>query len=188
MVAMLVDDAMDHTVEPANRPLVQEIPGNRDRVRYAKGPAKSRGDLLRRIVERAADGFHLVRDVGVEEHFRDDQQRETHELVMHVERVAISPLVEGVLGIAHHHVAIGRNAIPVERRLRETPLTKPEVALTGEEPVAEDAPDVSPEERMLDEVLVIGHQDLLDVLRIAEHERRPSREAQEGDLSVIARA
>jgi hypothetical protein len=185
---MLVDDAMDDTVQPSHRSPIPEISGNWNRVGNSKRTAKARCDLPGGIVERAADRFDLAGDVGVEQHLRDDQQREAHQLVVHVDRVAVAPSVERPLGVAHHHVAVRRNAVAMERRLRQATLTQPEVALAREQAVAEDAANVSPEERVLDEVLVVRHQDLLDVLRITEHEGRPSREAQEGDIPMVSRA
>src|SRR5919109_4012936 len=107
--------------------------------------------------------------------------------MMHIACLAVVPLIERALRVVHHDVPVRGDTLAVERRLRQSPLSPPEVALACQQAVAEDPANVPPKEPMFDEVLVLRHEDLLDIIWMAQHERRPPRETQIRDVAMVSR-
>ena len=77
------------------------------------------------------------RDVGVEERLGDDLQRQAHHLLVQVAHLAVAPAVQQPLGVGHHGLGVGGQALAVKSGGDEPALAPPEVALARQQPVAE---------------------------------------------------
>jgi hypothetical protein len=89
--------------------------------------------------------------------------------------------------VADHDVGVFGDALAEKRRLRQPPLPQPEVALAREQPVTQHD-RIDPHGEMLAEVLIIGDEHLLDVLRMAHDGDLARPQANLEDVAVLAGA
>jgi hypothetical protein len=75
----------------------------------------------------------------------------------------------------------------VKGGLGEPPLTPPELALAGQEPLAKQAP-VSPEDSRLSKVAIVLDEDVFDQARIRKQVYRLAHEAQPYYVPVLSSA
>ena len=97
-----------------------------------------------------ADVARLAPDLGVEERLGDDRQGQAHHVVVDVARLAVAPGVAEPRGVLDHDRAVALDRLALEARLRELPLPPPEVALAGQQPLADDRHE-QPREPVLDD-------------------------------------
>jgi hypothetical protein len=106
---------------------------------------------------------------------------------MDVQDRAVVPVGGAAGGIGGHGLAVGRDALAVERRLHEPSLAQPDIALGGEQPIPQkcshqaDAPT-------LDEVAVPFHEHFLDGVRVVDQETRERAQAHRYDVTILPSA
>src|SRR5262249_14755912 len=97
----------------------------------------------------------------------DDAQCELHHVLMNVAGLAVLPMGQHLLGVAGHDPAIRSDALTVKCGLGEAPLTKPGIALIGEQSVAKE-PAAVLDEAVFEDVLVISDERCLNQIRMIE--------------------
>src|SRR5215208_7970846 len=100
-----------------------------------------------------------------------------HHLFMDVDGLAVTPRFERALREGDHYLAVGGYPSAMKCRLGKPPLTSPELALAGQEPLAQQAP-VSLEDPRLSEVAIVLDEDVLDQAWIRKQVYPLAHEAQ----------
>ncbi len=142
----------------------------------SRDPVGQDVDVVGHVLE---DRHHLAHaigrsgDVGVEQCPRHDEQRQAHHLFVDVQSCAVLPGLQHPQAVFHHCVRIGFDASGVQGRLHQFALAFPELAVTGQQPVAQEpgqpaffvlvVPSLVELGRLLDRYLV-------DVVGIGQHE------------------
>ena len=187
-VTALADDLVDELVEPAHGTAVGEVRRQGHPVGDPVRPPETHRDLADHDVEGGADLLHLAGHLRPEEGLGHDPHREAHHLVVDVAHLLRPPLREHLLRLRHHHRAVGGDAVPVEGGLGEAPLPEPEVALAGQEAVAENGVHVAPEEAVLHELRAARDEHALDDVWMVDQAGRLAAEAHGHDVAVAPRA
>ena len=133
------DHALDDRVEARARPLEAAGRGKRQSLEHASEGQEEPLEAGHRLVERAADLLGIPFDVGVEQRPPDDRQRQPGHLRRDIDLLPVLPAVGGELRPGNHLVPVASDPILMEERLDQTPLPEMEVALAGQEPLAEKA-------------------------------------------------
>ncbi len=113
---------------------------------------------------RPADDVGVPTEVGAEECDARDSQGQAHHLRsdVHYRRgTSLLPFTHALFGRLDHVSAEPGKVLPMESRLHEPAVPKPRFALAGEQPVAEQEPDHTGEERRLMIVLVVLGEHML---------------------------
>jgi hypothetical protein len=114
--------------------------------------------------QRVADRRRVRVDVGVEQRLADDRQRQAVHLGGDVERPPVDPRAPHPVRVRDHRRAVGGNPIAVEGGLHQPALPQVHRAFAGQQPFAEH-PLGTLQAAALHEALVVGDEDVLDVLR-----------------------
>src|SRR5262249_20692717 len=120
-----------------------------------------------------------------EERLRHDFQRQAHYVGVDVPRFARMPAVEHGVREVHHHHAVFLDLVELEGRLRQPPLSAPQLAFTGEESLAQHCRQHSSCTLVLDEVAMMAAQDVFDVLWMADDVGLHWPDADADDVSVF---
>ena len=130
LVAALLDHAVDDRVELRDGAL-EAAPLRRRQPLRRKGRKSSSGSETTASTASIAspDVVGVLADLGAEERLGDDLERQAHHVLVDVAHLAVAPLGGEARRVVDHDVAVGRDAIAMERRLRQAPLPPPEVAL-----------------------------------------------------------
>ena len=184
--APLVDDPVD---QPVERRLCTVVPADGRQRQALEDRRKRRHRHRKRLEDRRQRLAHRpgVRvEVGAEQRFADDRQREAVHFAGDVEGLAVAPPRRRALRVRHHRVRVGGNALLVESRLREPALAAMEIGLARQQPFAEQ-PFRALERTPFLEQARARHQHVLDVVgMVQQHEPlRPDPEG--GDVAVLAR-
>jgi len=184
-LAALLDDAVDDLRELTNGAVGLEVAARREPLGSHDETAKVGG-----VFEEDGEGFANLRgvafDIGVEESFADHLKGEAHHGVVEVERLTGLPGFEEARGACGHGRGVIGNAGAVKGGLHHAALTEPEIALAGEEAIAENVA-VGTEDAALDEFARVIDKDVFDMIGVEEKERANVKEAEADDVTVIAR-
>ena len=126
----------------------------------------------------------LPSEVRVEKRLSDDRQRQARHLRVHVDDVAVSPSLREIPRRAGHHVRVAGDARGMERRLGHPALAPVEVALAGEQPVAQDAARLL-EALALHEVVVPGDEHLAHQIGMVQQMDAERADAGHGDVALL---
>ncbi len=99
-------------------------------------PVRDDESAHQRLHRRAGLG-RIAADLRVEQRLGDDLQGQPHHVILSVADLAVGPRLEHALGEIHHEPRIGSDPLAVKRRLGQLALPAPELALAGQEPLAE---------------------------------------------------
>jgi AcrR family transcriptional regulator len=163
------------------RPLVAELQRRRDRPVHRAHPDR----------ERARHGARVAADVDPEQGPARDRQRHLHHLVGQVDPVARAPSRDLLAGLGDHHLAVARQPPRRERRREQLAVLAVQLALGGEQPVAEQRPQELDAGALL-EARRLRHQHLVRQIA-AGHEverdvgERDSRDRPEARRRVLQR-
>jgi hypothetical protein len=182
-----LDDRVDQAIDPAHAAQIADVAGQRDRVGNDEGIADSSRDLVSDGVERLPYIGNVPVHLGVEQRLGGDAQGHRHHLGVDVARFAGPPARKHEFGVADHHIAVARDPLRVKRRCRQPPLPVPELALAGQQALAEDRPHLPEEQRKLDEVAMVPDQDIFRVVGIVEQHDRPAGQVQRDSIAVVPR-
>ncbi len=119
----LLDDPIDHGVEPAQRGLEIVPVGLRE---------DGALELIEDLAERIADFLGVGFDIGAEKGAGDDHHRQPVHLPADIEHDVRLPSFAQARCVRDHLVGIRRDPFPMKRRLRKTPLAKVELAFADE--------------------------------------------------------
>ena len=175
----------DDPVQPPGRPLDTEVRWSGDPGGNGDQPARPRHEAVHQRFHRRARLGRVAADLGVEERLGDDLERQPHHVGLDVADLAVAPGHEHPLGVFDHHTGIGGDPVAMERRLGELALGPPELALAGQEPVAQRSPR-APQPVVLDELPVLVDQHLLDQVGMVEEEDRRGPEPGPDHVAVLA--
>ncbi len=182
------DDRVHHVVERALRDAPLPVCARGEHRRQDAELAHALGEL---VVDDAEGGVHradlVLAHAGAEQRPGDDGEGEPHHLGGHVHRLrpARLPLQrESARGLRHplRHL---RDALPMERGLGEPALTKPGLAVGGEEAVGDDPAQHRVAEVVLGVVGRVVLQHPSHRVRMQRHVREPRAEAEAGHLAVL---
>src|SRR5262249_45625688 len=101
------------------------------------------------------------------------------------EDVAVPPAGEATSGVVGHHLAVGRDALPVKGRLDEPALAKPELAFGEEQAVARQLPQEQTHPGTLDEVAVLRDEHVFDGIRMVDEESTARADANRHEVAVV---
>src|SRR5215831_8604110 len=160
MGAAVGDDAVDDAVELVRGEDGANV-GRRRKPGRSKDEASKVGVEYGDGFERATDFLRVTCDIGVEESFRDNLQRETHHFGVNVSRLAVTPFGEQAFGEARHRFTVGDDTRAVEGGLSQTTLPEPEITFADQQPVAEETL-VGFEDAALGKFAGLRNQKLLD--------------------------
>jgi hypothetical protein len=159
--AAALDEAADDLVE-ARGDLAHAAVGRR------REPVDQRDEEVERVGEALHHGLDALRrprsvSPASEPNSAcdDDVRGGVHHRVVEVDALAVAPRRAEAGGVVDHDPRVARDALAVEGRLDEPTLALPEVALAGEEPLAEDALELAEEDVLL-EARGLLHQHLVD--------------------------
>ena len=183
----LRDDPVDDAVEKRHRPVEARVAGQGQLVEHG-------GEGQREAREEADDDAQRLRDlrrlclhVGVEQRLGRHPQRQRHHLGVDVQRLTVGQPLAAAQRVRRHRLAVGGDALPVERGLGEAALAGVELAFAGEQPFAQE--ELGPLDPLaLRERVLVGHQHVLDVIGVAQEEHVVAAEAVEADVAVGPRA
>jgi len=99
--------------------------------------------------------------VHVEEHMADDLKSEPCHVSVKVMNFSGPPLRHRLLRVPHHDLGVVADAPTVEGRLHQVSLPAPQVSLTGQQPVAQEA-FVAHQRQAMDEVVASSYQNFFD--------------------------
>ena len=181
--AALADHAVDRRVET--------LPSSFVAARHRNGQVhQQRRQWQHRVVEcgdRGSERFaNLVRltfDVGVEERLADHRQRVRRHLVVHLQHVAVLPMLRAPLGVCRHDVTIRGDAGAMKGRLRQAALAEVELVLARQEPIAQQHLRAL-ESASLVEVARVGDEDVADLVGVRREDDGLSPDAEHRDVAV----
>ena len=142
-------------------------------------------EALLEHLQGLVDNGGVAADLGAEERLSGDGQRQAHHLDEDVARLPRPPFVQDLLGGVDHDRGVGRDALAGEGRLDQAALPQPEIALAGQQALAQDQRR-HPQGKVLDVILVIVKENGLNVLGIADKVDAPRPEAQRDNIAIIA--
>ena len=126
------DDAVDDRVELAGPPAASAGCAASAPSRGASGRlASARRSPPSARAGASATSSRSPPNLGVEERLGDDGLGERHHLGVDVADLAVRPAAEPARGVGGHHLAVGGDALAVERGLHEPALAQPRVALAA---------------------------------------------------------
>ena len=180
--AAALDDAEHDAIELGAGAAEAQVARRRHQQQAGKEREGVLRDELQRRQHRAPDAVGLADQIDAEQGLADDAQRHPRGVRHEVDRRAAGRGGLPVLQHARAGVAHGRrqalDALAMEGRLRQAALPPPEVALAGEEAVADQRLDPS-DEAALPVVAVVVLQHVLDVVGVVQQvdAQRPGVEA-----------
>ena len=134
--------------------------------------------MVHHDLREAPHRLDLAADVGREHGAGDDVEGQRHHLGGDVERLRQrAPARQRRLRCRPHGVDERGDALAVEGGRRDAALAPPELALAGEEPVAQERPQHAAQEMALAVVRVIGQQHVLDIFRLVDQEAVQEQDA-----------
>ena len=138
------------------------------------------------------EGFHrrartgrVAADLGAEERAGHDLEGQPHHVGLDVARLPVFPGLQHPLGVLNHHICISGDAVAMERRLSQLALGAPEIALAGQETLAQGSPCIA-QPVMLDELAILRNQHFGDQIGMVEEENRPGPESRPDQGAVLA--
>ena len=123
--------------------------------------------------------------VEVEQRLESDVAGQLAEFEVYVDGLPVHPAGDHSVGELSHDPGIGEDTGLEECRLGELPLAEPEVALAGDQPVAEYG-FVEPGTEMFDVMPGVGDQDFFDEVRVAGQVNPPVGDPEAGQVAVLA--
>ena len=134
------DDALDDGVEPGDVAAHPAAQRGRQREREQPERAQRAREEPQQVALRLGDLAGVVRHVGAEDGAADDVQRQVRHLLGEVEPVPVGPRVRALAGRPDGVRRVAGDPARVEGGLDEPALAAVQVALAGEQAVAEDVP------------------------------------------------
>ena len=101
-------------------------------------------------------------NTDAEERLSHDSERERHHVGVQVANLADAPAFEHLFRRSGHHLGIARQPSRGESWSAQAALALPQGAAAGHQPVAEDSPELPPDEADLGEVAMLSDEDALD--------------------------
>ena len=178
------DQAIDDLVDPSDRPPVGARRGEREALPDPE-PAHRVEEVVHHGLQRGPHDFGLAGKLGVEQGPGHDRQRQARKLGMQLELRAVAPAIKHPSGLLDHLRGIALNLLVLERRLRQPPLPLPVGTLAGQEPLTDQGADRLCQ-LVLDEVLLMGPQDVFEVLGMDHHIGCEVAEPQLDNIAVVA--
>src|SRR5215467_3173773 len=126
--------------------------------------------------------FHVRAEQG----FADDLQGQTHHGVMQVDWLAGLPRFQQARRASGHGGDVLRDARTVKGGLHHAALSKPEVALAGQQAIAEEVP-IGAENAALNEFPRVVDEHVFDLIGMRNHESPNIEEAQAYNVAIFAR-
>ncbi len=183
-IATLLDDAVDDLREIADGTLGLKIAAS-GKPLWGHDEAAKVGRVFEEDVEIFADLRGIARDIGVEERFADDLESEAHHGFVQIELLVGPPGLQELGGAFGHGGGVICDAIAMEGGLHHAALAQPEFSFAGEEAVAEEM-TISAEDAALDELFVVGDEDVFDLIGVKEEIGADVEEAKADDVAVFA--
>ncbi len=128
----------------------------------------------------------VVLDVRVEDHLRQRRHRQPDHLVRNVHDLAVPPSVGDSSGALDQQADVLRHPAVMEHGLDEPALPVVDLPLARQEPVAEQALRLL-EDRALLEARMVGDEDVLHVVRVADQEHPEPAHVERRDVAVLLR-
>ena len=141
-------------------------------------------EQARRCLERLAGLIDERPDPGPEERPARNSERQPAHLGGDVDRVCVFVSFALVARERNHRVCVGRETLPVKRRLNDAPLTAVEGAIARQQSVAEQSPRSS-KRTPFDEAVLMREQHLLDVVGMVQEKNTQRREPDVDDIAVF---
>ena len=130
----------------------------------------------------AGVAFH----VGIEKRFAGDGQGESSHLLMNINDLPVAPALAQTRGKRHHGLGITGDALAMKHRLHQAALTQVEIALTGEQALAQQQTRAL-QRASFGKLAGAGDQQVFDVIGMIEQEEALAAAAEINDIAVALR-
>jgi len=90
-----------------------------------------------------------------------------------------------LLRMADHHVAIAGKPLTCESWGSKAALAVPEIALAGQEPLAKNSRNLTPEDAVFDEIAVVFHENGLNTIKVTDQKQRPSAKTHLNNIIIL---
>jgi len=183
----LVNHLVDSAVERRERSPQPDIGWRGDPLRNlhdtADGPVRG----TQRDRQGLADTVRLLGDVGAQERLADDPQGEPHHLRCQIglRNIGSVPAVAQLRCGPGHRLGKRCNTCAVERRLSDPSLSKPGVALVGQQAVREKRPEDSEDRGLLVVVQGVVLEDMSHVVKVRQQHDMSVDHPEVDDLAVV---
>ena len=118
--------------------------------------------------QRLADNVGFAGQVGAEQRFGDDRERQMRHVVVGVTNLAVVPGLEHALGLLDHDRRIALDLLALKCGLGQPSLASPEISLAGQKPLA-DQGNQPPRQLVFHEIVGMRSQNIIDMFGIHEH-------------------
>jgi hypothetical protein len=82
--------------------------------------------------DRLADDVGFAGQLGAEQSFSDDRQRQVSHVLVRVAHLAVVPRLEHAFGVLDHHGGVPFDLLALKRRLAQPALPSPKLSLAGQ--------------------------------------------------------
>ncbi len=154
-------------------------------MRHKDGAPEISADFQQQF-QRFAHLLGVPFDVGIEQRFSHDLQRQPHHLLMGVAFFPAPPAMQHPLRVLHHRGRIRSDSRAVKRRLRQPPLPQPEFSFAGQQAFAKDVP-VRPQHPAFRISARVGDQHFFDQAGMVDENRLEIQNAHPRDVAILAR-
>ena len=170
--------------QPLRRAFEAPVQGRRQPDGDRDQRAGARDEVVHERFHRRRCVGRVAADLGVEQRLGDDLKGQPHQVVLDVARLAGGHDLEHPLGVVDHDVGVRGDPVAVEGRLRQLPLSAPEVPLAGQQAVSQ-RPLGIPKAVVLDELPVLIDEHLLDQVGMVDEPDRARAEPHRDDVAVL---
>ena len=178
----LHDNVLKHLVKCARRAPEADVGRQREKAQDAR-PVQRIQKVFHDHVERIAHLPGLLQRIHAEQRFGDDFQGQMHHRFMQMKLLAVAPGMQHALGMRDHDGTILLHARHLKGWLRQAALAAPEVAVAGQQTLAEHAFQQA-RVVVLAEVGVIAAQDDFDVVRVEKEVVLHAQQTRAHDIAV----
>src|SRR5690348_1439191 len=137
--------------------------------------------------QRVSHFHRLARQRRAKQRSHRDHERQLHHFARNVSHFAKFPCTRMCLRAFHHRRGVFINSAAMKRRLRQSPLSPPEVAFADEQPLAEQRSSHASRQFAFVEFGVLHHENLLDQIRIVQQDALLPRHDKTHEIAVLAR-
>jgi hypothetical protein len=130
--------------------------------------------------------FDFWRHVRVEKRLDDHFGRQPHHVAMDRSHLTGLPRCQEPFRKLDDRGCVRGNSIAMKRRLRQTPLPKPEIAFARQQPLPEEPlHERSPIAERFAEITAIGSEHVFDVRRVVQQTDRAVEKTQRNEIAVV---
>ena len=187
LLAAFGDLALNKVVNDLPVAAEAAMTGQRPGQRQGKGAHGAGGDKGKGFMKCLTDHARLCPQINAKDGLANDTHGQARHLVIDVEWLAgqrgVLPAVNGAFNRIDHDIdKLGRRARR-EGGLHETPLLTPQIAIAGDQPLA-DQQAKAVVAIALDVIIRVAHQDMMDMLRLDD---KIEMERPQLDMTKIAK-